>query len=172
MLATGLPVCPSITCRPRRYFNLHICSFCRSRFVVSALSSTLATSLHPIEERTTLREQDESNPDTVCRFNQRCSRQDCPFAHQSPAAPEGSALSSTLATSLDPIEERTTLRAILGTSLESGVDSGMRGGQQNGRGGRAMGMQGNPMMQMTPENQMQLMSHGAELHPSHGLGFD
>lgn len=49
--------------------HVHICSFCRSRFVVSALSSTLATSLHPIEERT-------------------------------------------------------TLRAILGTSLESGVDSG------------------------------------------------
>ncbi|KAJ5453177.1 hypothetical protein N7445_001360 [Penicillium cf. griseofulvum] len=39
-------------------------------------------------------EQDESNPDSVCRFNQRCTRQDCPFAHQSPAAPEG--------TSIDP----------------------------------------------------------------------
>lgn len=38
--------------------------------------------------------QDESNPDSVCRFNQRCTRQDCPFAHQSPAAPEG--------TSIDP----------------------------------------------------------------------
>jgi hypothetical protein len=35
--------------------------------------------------------------------------------------PVVSALSSTLATSLHPIEERTTLRAILGTSLESGV---------------------------------------------------
>ncbi|PYI36549.1 hypothetical protein BP00DRAFT_360952 [Aspergillus indologenus CBS 114.80] len=35
-------------------------------------------------------EQDESNTDTVCRFNLRCTRRDCPFAHQSPAAPEGS----------------------------------------------------------------------------------
>lgn len=34
------------------------------------------------------------------------------------------ALSSTLATSLDPIEERTAMRAILGTILESGVNSG------------------------------------------------
>ncbi|RHZ56233.1 hypothetical protein CDV55_101811 [Aspergillus turcosus] len=33
--------------------------------------------------------QDESNPDSVCRFNLRCTRRDCPFAHQSPAAPEG-----------------------------------------------------------------------------------
>ncbi|KAJ6072709.1 hypothetical protein N7467_010794 [Penicillium canescens] len=39
-------------------------------------------------------EQDESNPNSICRFNLRCTRQDCPFAHQSPAAPEG--------TSLDP----------------------------------------------------------------------
>ncbi|KAE8353619.1 nuclear polyadenylated RNA-binding protein Nab2 [Aspergillus coremiiformis] len=34
-------------------------------------------------------EQDESNTDSVCRFNLRCTRKDCPFAHQSPAAPEG-----------------------------------------------------------------------------------
>lgn len=34
-------------------------------------------------------EQDESNTDSVCRFNLRCTRRDCPFAHQSPAAPEG-----------------------------------------------------------------------------------
>ncbi|KAL4877573.1 Protoporphyrinogen oxidase [Aspergillus karnatakaensis] len=33
--------------------------------------------------------QDESNPDSVCHFNLRCTRKDCPFAHQSPAAPEG-----------------------------------------------------------------------------------
>jgi hypothetical protein len=39
-------------------------------------------------------EQDESNPDSICRFNTRCSRSDCPFAHQSPAAPDG--------TSIDP----------------------------------------------------------------------
>lgn len=35
-------------------------------------------------------EQDESNTNTACRFNLRCTRKDCPFAHQSPAAPEGS----------------------------------------------------------------------------------
>ncbi|KAL4895424.1 hypothetical protein BDV59DRAFT_173887 [Aspergillus ambiguus] len=34
-------------------------------------------------------EQDESNTNNVCRFNLRCTRRDCPFAHQSPAAPEG-----------------------------------------------------------------------------------
>lgn len=34
-------------------------------------------------------EQDESNTDSICRFNLRCTRRDCPFAHQSPAAPEG-----------------------------------------------------------------------------------
>lgn len=33
--------------------------------------------------------QDESNTNTTCRFNLRCTRKDCPFAHQSPAAPEG-----------------------------------------------------------------------------------
>ncbi|OJJ30375.1 hypothetical protein ASPWEDRAFT_120505 [Aspergillus wentii DTO 134E9] len=33
--------------------------------------------------------QDESNTDNVCRWNLRCTRKDCPFAHQSPAAPEG-----------------------------------------------------------------------------------
>ncbi|KAL3478113.1 Protoporphyrinogen oxidase [Aspergillus californicus] len=33
--------------------------------------------------------QDENNTDNVCHFNLRCSRKDCPFAHQSPAAPEG-----------------------------------------------------------------------------------
>ncbi|KAL4867266.1 hypothetical protein BDV12DRAFT_186791 [Aspergillus spectabilis] len=33
--------------------------------------------------------QDESNTDSVCHFNLRCTRKDCPFAHQSPAAPEG-----------------------------------------------------------------------------------
>ncbi|KAL4922866.1 hypothetical protein BDW62DRAFT_171902 [Aspergillus aurantiobrunneus] len=33
--------------------------------------------------------QDENNADNVCHFNLRCTRRDCPFAHQSPAAPEG-----------------------------------------------------------------------------------
>lgn len=34
-------------------------------------------------------EQDQTNPNSICRFNARCSRPDCPLAHQSPAAPEG-----------------------------------------------------------------------------------
>ncbi|KAK1149155.1 hypothetical protein N8T08_006375 [Aspergillus melleus] len=34
-------------------------------------------------------ELDENNTNSVCRFNLRCTRKDCPFAHQSPAAPEG-----------------------------------------------------------------------------------
>ncbi|KAL4810881.1 hypothetical protein BDV18DRAFT_155491 [Aspergillus unguis] len=33
--------------------------------------------------------QDENNTDSPCHFNLRCTRKDCPFAHQSPAAPEG-----------------------------------------------------------------------------------
>lgn len=36
--------------------------------------------------------QDPNNPDNICRFNIRCTRKDCPFAHQSPAAPEGTAI--------------------------------------------------------------------------------
>lgn len=35
------------------------------------------------------RGHDESNTNTVCRFNLRCTRKDCSFAHQSPAAPDG-----------------------------------------------------------------------------------
>lgn len=31
----------------------------------------------------------QANTDSVCRFNLRCTRKDCPYAHQSPAAPEG-----------------------------------------------------------------------------------
>ncbi|KAL4911062.1 hypothetical protein BDW74DRAFT_142359 [Aspergillus multicolor] len=33
--------------------------------------------------------QDGNSTDNVCHFNLRCTRKDCPFAHQSPAAPEG-----------------------------------------------------------------------------------
>lgn len=40
--------------------------------------------------------QDSSNPNSTCRFNLRCTRKDCPFAHQSPAAPQG--------TSIDPAD--------------------------------------------------------------------
>ena len=34
--------------------------------------------------------QPQGDPsETVCRFNLRCTNKDCPYAHQSPAAPEG-----------------------------------------------------------------------------------
>ena len=31
----------------------------------------------------------EASPDTMCKFNLSCTKKDCPFAHQSPAAPPG-----------------------------------------------------------------------------------
>lgn len=34
----------------------------------------------------------EPSPDTVCRFNLDCTKKDCIFAHQSPAAPSGTAI--------------------------------------------------------------------------------
>ncbi|KAJ5899220.1 hypothetical protein N7495_003964 [Penicillium taxi] len=37
-------------------------------------------------------EQNEGNTNSVCHFNLRCTRMDCPFAHQSPAAPEGTSV--------------------------------------------------------------------------------
>ena len=36
--------------------------------------------------------QGESGHDAVCHFNLKCTRKDCPYAHQSPAAPEGTAV--------------------------------------------------------------------------------
>lgn len=35
------------------------------------------------------------NTDSICRFNLRCTKKDCPFAHQSPAAPEGAPVDVT-----------------------------------------------------------------------------
>ncbi|KAJ5745136.1 hypothetical protein N7520_010318 [Penicillium odoratum] len=37
-------------------------------------------------------EQNEGGPNSVCRFNLRCTRKDCQFAHQSPVAPEGTSV--------------------------------------------------------------------------------
>ena len=34
----------------------------------------------------------EPSPETVCKFNLRCTKSDCPYAHQSPAAPPGTAI--------------------------------------------------------------------------------
>ena len=34
----------------------------------------------------------ESSPDTPCRFNLTCTKRDCPYAHQSPAAPPGTTI--------------------------------------------------------------------------------
>jgi hypothetical protein len=37
-------------------------------------------------------ENEESSPDTICRFNLTCTNKDCKFAHQSPAAPPGTTI--------------------------------------------------------------------------------
>ncbi|MCJ1483063.1 hypothetical protein MMC06_003229 [Schaereria dolodes] len=34
----------------------------------------------------------EASPDTICKFNLTCTKKDCPFAHQSPAAPPGTTI--------------------------------------------------------------------------------
>ena len=34
----------------------------------------------------------EPSPDTICKFNLTCTKKDCPFAHQSPAAPPGTTI--------------------------------------------------------------------------------
>ena len=34
-------------------------------------------------------QSNDTGPNSICRFNLKCTRKDCPFAHQSPAAPEG-----------------------------------------------------------------------------------
>ena len=36
--------------------------------------------------------QTEPSPDTICKFNLTCTKKDCPFAHQSPAAPPGTTI--------------------------------------------------------------------------------
>ncbi|KAI4216860.1 MAG: hypothetical protein LQ351_000809 [Letrouitia transgressa] len=33
--------------------------------------------------------ESDSSPNSICRFNLKCTKKDCPFAHQSPAAPPG-----------------------------------------------------------------------------------
>ncbi|KAK2736788.1 hypothetical protein FQN57_000560 [Myotisia sp. PD_48] len=45
--------------------------------------------VHPTGEST---EREPPGPDTICRFNLRCTNKDCIYAHQSPAAPEGTAI--------------------------------------------------------------------------------
>lgn len=39
--------------------------------------------------------QPEPSPDTACRFNLKCTKQDCIYAHQSPAAPPGAPIDIT-----------------------------------------------------------------------------
>ena len=34
----------------------------------------------------------EPSPDTICKFNLKCTKQDCPYAHQSPEAPPGTTI--------------------------------------------------------------------------------
>ncbi|KAL8771922.1 MAG: hypothetical protein Q9209_002860 [Squamulea sp. 1 TL-2023] len=42
-----------------------------------------------MEVESSQKSQAEQSPDTICKFNLKCTKQDCPFAHQSPAAPPG-----------------------------------------------------------------------------------
>ena len=37
----------------------------------------------------------DPSPDTICKFNLSCTKKDCPFAHQSPAAPAGTTIDVT-----------------------------------------------------------------------------
>ena len=37
----------------------------------------------------------ELSPDTICKFNLKCTKKDCPYAHQSPAAPPGTTIDIT-----------------------------------------------------------------------------
>ena len=34
----------------------------------------------------------EMSPDSICKFNLKCTKKDCPYAHQSPAAPPGTTI--------------------------------------------------------------------------------
>ena len=34
----------------------------------------------------------ETSPETICKFNLKCTKQDCPYAHQSPEAPPGTTI--------------------------------------------------------------------------------
>ncbi|KAI9720607.1 MAG: hypothetical protein M1812_002787 [Candelaria pacifica] len=45
-----------------------------------------SSSMEVESSQTTL---NELSPDTICKFNLTCAKKDCPFAHQSPAAPPG-----------------------------------------------------------------------------------
>lgn len=47
------------------------------------------------EDHQTTAADGQANTDSVCRFNLRCTRKDCPYAHQSPAAPEGAPVDVT-----------------------------------------------------------------------------
>ncbi|KAI4281415.1 MAG: hypothetical protein L6R38_003716 [Xanthoria sp. 2 TBL-2021] len=42
-----------------------------------------------MEVESSQKSQPEQSSDTICKFNLKCTKQDCPFAHQSPAAPPG-----------------------------------------------------------------------------------
>ncbi|KAL8860401.1 MAG: hypothetical protein Q9178_003060 [Gyalolechia marmorata] len=42
-----------------------------------------------MEVESSQKSQPEQSSDTICKFNLKCTKPDCPFAHQSPAAPPG-----------------------------------------------------------------------------------
>ena len=45
-----------------------------------------------MEVESSQKSQSEQSSDTVCKFNLKCTKADCPYAHQSPAAPPGTTL--------------------------------------------------------------------------------
>ncbi|KAL9021426.1 MAG: hypothetical protein Q9185_001323 [Variospora sp. 1 TL-2023] len=45
-----------------------------------------------MEVESSQKSQFEQPSDTICKFNLKCSKTDCPYAHQSPAAPPGTTL--------------------------------------------------------------------------------
>lgn len=45
-----------------------------------------------MEVESSQKSQFEQSSDTICKFNLKCSKTDCPYAHQSPAAPPGTTL--------------------------------------------------------------------------------
>ncbi|KAL8943431.1 MAG: hypothetical protein Q9216_001069 [Gyalolechia sp. 2 TL-2023] len=53
-----------------------------------------------MEVESSQKPQPEQSSDTVCKFNLKCTKADCPYAHQSPAAPPGITLDLSEATNV------------------------------------------------------------------------
>lgn len=55
----------------------------------STLNGDISSSM---EVESSQKHNPESSPDTVCKFNQKCTKQDCPYAHSAPEAPPGTTI--------------------------------------------------------------------------------